>query len=112
MRQFKTFADLFDFTRNGSATYWGADGTLHTAGPDELRYEYDSVTGTFLGTLIEGATATNLLSSSDESGLGSVSNTTIDEAVSSVGTPLEHIHPTVRHIVADGSGRALEPLVV
>lgn len=64
--QSKGFNDLFDFTRNGSATYWGADGKLHTAGPDVPRYEYDPVTGLFRGLLIEGTTATNLLDYSED----------------------------------------------
>src|SRR5699024_7886235 len=52
-------------TRNSQATYWGADGKLHTAGIDEGRYEYDPGTGLFRGYLIE-TSATNLLNYSED----------------------------------------------
>lgn len=49
----KTINEVFNFTRAGSATYWAADGTLKTAGPNEPRFHYDPVTGEALGLLVE-----------------------------------------------------------
>jgi hypothetical protein len=40
-------------TRPGSATYWGPDGKLRVAGPDEPRFHYDPLTGEPLGLLVE-----------------------------------------------------------
>lgn len=50
------------FTRAGSATARGFDGTIQLHGPDVPRFEYDA-NGNCLGLLIEGA-RTNLLTSS------------------------------------------------
>ena len=57
---------LGDFTvsRNGTATYLGADGLLKTAQPNEPRLEFNT-DGTFKGVLVEPA-GTNLVLRSEE----------------------------------------------
>jgi hypothetical protein len=52
------FASFANFNRNSIATYWGPDGLIKYAGPNEPRIEY-SPTGEFLGYLVE-TSATNL----------------------------------------------------
>lgn len=63
----RNFNDLFVLSRPGSATYWGSDGKLHVAGPNEPRFHYDPVTGESLGLLVEKE-ATNLITRSYDFG--------------------------------------------
>lgn len=55
----------FTFNRASTATAYGADGKLYTAAADELRHEWDALTGEYKGFLVEGA-ATNLATYSDD----------------------------------------------
>jgi hypothetical protein len=43
------------FARASSGTYFGADGLLHTAAPDQIRLQYDPNTGDFDGAVLEVA---------------------------------------------------------
>jgi hypothetical protein len=67
----------FTVSRNGSATYLGADGLLKTAQANEPRLEFNT-DGSFRGVLVEPA-ATNLLLRSEEfeNGYWTKFNTTI-----------------------------------
>tara|TARA_B100001079_G_scaffold216775_1_gene191803 strand:- start:3018 stop:4073 length:1056 start_codon:yes stop_codon:yes gene_type:complete len=56
---------LMTFTGPAGRTYFDKDGVLQTAGENEIREEYDSLTGEYLGTLIEPPIRTNHLPYSD-----------------------------------------------
>lgn len=53
------------FTRNSTATYFGSDGLLKTAGINQPRFEYDPITRQPKGLLIEES-RTNLLTYSEQ----------------------------------------------
>lgn len=61
----KSFADLITFTRASTATRVNASGLIETVANDVPRFDYDPVTLTALGLLIEGG-RTNLLLRSQE----------------------------------------------
>ncbi len=54
------FTSFANFNRNSIATYWGPDGLIKYAGPNEPRIEY-SPTGEFLGYLVETSSANLIL---------------------------------------------------
>lgn len=55
----------FTFTRGTPATAFGLSGNMYTAGNNELRHEWDVLTGEYKGILLEGA-STNLFTYSED----------------------------------------------
>lgn len=79
----------FTVSRNGTATFLGADGLLQTAGVNVPRLEYNP-DGTFKGVLVEPA-ATNLLLRSEEfeNSYWSKNNSTIE--ITADTTPINNV---------------------
>ena len=74
------------FSRASEATYVDAGGIIQTAAVDEPRFNYDPVTGEFLGLLIEESRTNLLRYSEDLSQWTAIDNATLSSAPSSPGT--------------------------
>ena len=70
---FRSFSDIFTFTRSTTGTYFDANGVMQTAASNTPRFDHDPVTGVAKGLLVEEQ-RTNLVKYSNGSG-GSPSNT-------------------------------------
>jgi hypothetical protein len=55
----------YNFTRNSSGAYVGADGYIKTAATNEPRFDYDPITGEFKGLLVEESRTNTIQTSSN-----------------------------------------------
>jgi hypothetical protein len=97
--------NLITFTRNTSATFFDANGTLQTAAANVARFTHNPVTLKSLGLLIEGA-ATNLLLNSASLSTQNVTVTAVAHTLSFTGTGTVTLSgaSTAGPLVGTGSG--------